>query len=332
MDISYVFGSQKFNYRVCAVIVSENRILAMHDERSPYFYLPGGRVKLGETAEAAVLREIREELGITASIVRPLWLNQGFFTEDVDGLDYHELCVYFLMDISFADLASKGERFTLFERGHRHDFEWLPFERLRDEYFYPVFLKTAIFDLPESFVLRTENEQEGAPMNKPVILLNGPSSSGKSTLAKTLQKQLRLQRGEEFSIVSIDDFMKLRTDETIYEDDVFEISGEMCEACLKALKTHSGVIIDHVITSERIFEELRQAVEGFRLFPVRVVCPLEVLEKRERERGNRCPGSARSSYEYLYPKDGYELSVDTSVMTPGECASAILKKLLTPAG
>ncbi len=48
-------------------------------------------------------------------------------------------------------------------------FEWLDFERLKDEYFYPlflkkeifnlpVFLKKEIFNLPESFTIRTEHE------------------------------------------------------------------------------------------------------------------------------------------------------------------------------
>ena len=54
MDISFKVNNEKFNYRVCAMIISDNKILAMHDERSPYFYLPGGRVELGETAEHAV--------------------------------------------------------------------------------------------------------------------------------------------------------------------------------------------------------------------------------------------------------------------------------------
>ena len=158
MDISYVSGSDKFNYRVCAIIISDGKLLAMHDERSPYYYLPGGRVKLGETAEQAVLREVREELEITPAIVRPLWLNQAFFTEDVDHLNYHELCVYFLLDISQTDLLSRGDRFTLHEHDHTHVFEWLLFERLAHEYFYPIFLKTAIFDLPDHFTLRTEYE------------------------------------------------------------------------------------------------------------------------------------------------------------------------------
>ena len=78
MDISYKTDDQKFNYRVCAMMISNEKILAMHDERSPYFYLPGGRVKMGETAEHAVIREVQEELNITPKIVRPLWLNQAF--------------------------------------------------------------------------------------------------------------------------------------------------------------------------------------------------------------------------------------------------------------
>lgn len=141
MDITYKTENEKFNYRVCAVIISNGEILAMHDERSPYFYLPGGRVKMGETAEQAVVREVEEELYITPKIIRPLWLNQAFFREDVDGLNYHELCIYFLMDISHTELLKKGKKFSLQEGRHQHDFEWLAFNRLKNEYFYPIFLK-----------------------------------------------------------------------------------------------------------------------------------------------------------------------------------------------
>ena len=158
MDISYTSGNRKFNYRVCAIMISDGRILAMHDERSPYFYLPGGRVGLGETAENAVIREVHEELGITAKISRPLWLNQAFFNEDVDHLDYHELCIYFLMDLSGTDLLSRGERFTAQEGSRTHSFEWLAFDRLKIEYFYPIFLKEEIFHLPDHFTIRTEIE------------------------------------------------------------------------------------------------------------------------------------------------------------------------------
>ena len=157
-DISFRSDNEKFNYRVCAMIISDGKILAMHDDRSPYFYLPGGRVAIGETAEDAVIREVREELGVSAKIDRPLWLNQAFFTEDVDNLRYHELCIYFLMDISDTDLLSRGDKFTTQEGNRTHTFQWLEFDSLKDEYFYPNFLKKDIFNLPDVFTIRTEIE------------------------------------------------------------------------------------------------------------------------------------------------------------------------------
>lgn len=139
MDISFIIGEEKFNYRVCTVILKDGEILAMRDERSPYYYLPGGRVHLGERAEDAVIRELREELNITPEVVHPLWLCQSFFKEDVNGLHYHEICIYFLTDISQCDLLDK--------RTNKNTFEWLKFEQLQNEYIYPLFIKKEIFNL-----------------------------------------------------------------------------------------------------------------------------------------------------------------------------------------
>ena len=163
-------------------------------------------------------------------------------------------------------------------------------------------------------------------MNGQVILLNGPSSSGKSTLAKGLQAHLREQMGVEGAIVSIDDFMAkiLGEDESIYEDDVFEISGAMCDEVLRLLDSTPCVIVDHVITSERIFAQLTNAMRAKRLLCVRVECPLEVLLMREQARGNRCAGSAEASYTYLYPKQGYDVCVNTHTMTTVQCCKSIL--------
>lgn len=158
MDVTFKTEEGRFNYRVCAVIVRDGKLLAMHDERSPYFYLPGGRVKLHEMAEDALLRELREELETEAELVRPLWVNQSFFTEDVNGEKYHELCVYFLADVKDPAFLARGERFTLYERHHIHVFEWLPFARVRTEYLYPLFIKERVFSLPESLELLTTVE------------------------------------------------------------------------------------------------------------------------------------------------------------------------------
>lgn len=158
MDISFQTAEGTFNYRVCGIVTKDGKILAMRDERSPYYYLPGGRVMMNETAEQAVIREFQEELACTPAIQRPLWLNQAFFTEDVDQTQYHELCLYFLLDIADTDILSRGERFTVQEGSRTHIFEWLAFERLQGEYFYPLFLKKDIFRLPDVFTIRTETE------------------------------------------------------------------------------------------------------------------------------------------------------------------------------
>lgn len=158
MDITFKTEEGRFNYRVCAIIIHNNTILAMHDERSPYYYLPGGRVCMQETAEDAIRRELKEELQIEAEIIRPLWLNQSFFTEDVNHERYHELCIYYLVDVSNTDLLSRGNPFVVKEKRQALIFEWLEFGRLKQEYFYPNFLKEKIFELPDQMMILTENE------------------------------------------------------------------------------------------------------------------------------------------------------------------------------
>ena len=93
-------------------------------------------------------------------------------------------------------------------------------------------------------------------MKREVILLNGPSSSGKSTLAKALQ-----------------------------------------------------------------------ALSPCPMRMVYITCPLQLLKKRELERGDRAPGSAEASAEYLFPKKGYDLVVDTSLKSPAENSMMIFNKL-----
>ena len=44
MDVTFQTDVGRVNYRVAGVLIHENRLLVMTDERSPYYYLPGGRV------------------------------------------------------------------------------------------------------------------------------------------------------------------------------------------------------------------------------------------------------------------------------------------------
>ena len=156
MDISLKVEGGRFNYRVCAMMIDGERILVMRDKDTSHYYLPGGRVGFGEIAEEAVVREVEEELGVTPRVVRPLWLNQAYYNEEDGKGRVHELCLYFLMNVSGTDLLSRGDRFVLCEGEKTHTFAWMEFDRLEREYFYPLFLKTEIFRLPEVFTLRTE--------------------------------------------------------------------------------------------------------------------------------------------------------------------------------
>lgn len=149
MDIKFSTDEGIFSVRVRALIIDGGRLLAMHDEISPYYYLIGGKVEINETCEDAVLREVYEELNIHAKIVRPVFFAQNFYTDDRDKSKYHEICLYYLLDISKTDLLSRGDKFTVQEGKHTLDFEWLDLSQLKDKYLYPVFIKEQIAKLPD---------------------------------------------------------------------------------------------------------------------------------------------------------------------------------------
>ena len=159
-----------------------------------------------------------------------------------------------------------------------------------------------------------------------VILLNGPSSAGKSSIAKALQ-QLLLDRGTDTVILSLDDYLQMSANEPIWEDDVFAIIPRMCEGIEAALRDGKTVIIDHVITSFRIWQALCNAVSESQKKTVLVSCDVETLRRREAERGDRCAGSAEASLQYLYPKTGYDLCVDSSEASPEALAEEIIGAL-----
>lgn len=146
-DVSFSTRKGRFNYRSAAVIIDNSRLLVCTDYL-PAKYLPGGRIKINETASDALVRELKEELGISAKVGRPLWITESFFTEPVHGEHVHELCTYFAVDITETDLLSRGDSFKGFDDGV--SFEWIPFDKLADITLHPDFLKTRAAKLPES--------------------------------------------------------------------------------------------------------------------------------------------------------------------------------------
>jgi chloramphenicol 3-O phosphotransferase len=87
------------------------------------------------------------------------------------------------------------------------------------------------------------------------------------------------------------------------------------------------VIVDDVFHDERV---LRAAVDALCDLPVLFVAlhvPREVAELRERERGDRGPGGAAAFYDLVHAHGIYDLELDTSVLSPQECALRIKEAL-----
>ena len=145
MDISFKTALGRFNYRISAVILRDNCLLTMSDNNYSYSYLPGGRVQMGETAEAALRREMREELHANLTILRPLWFCQDFFTEEDTGERFHEICLYYLVNGS----ALPEIAFSYAEGERINRFSWTPLNEIGQLRLYPEFIKEKIFHLPE---------------------------------------------------------------------------------------------------------------------------------------------------------------------------------------
>lgn len=150
MDITFKTEVGRFNYRVAGILIHNNKLLIMKDENSPYYYIPGGRVRMHETSESAIIREIKEEVQIEIKVNRLLWVVENLFIEEQSGDRFHEIGLYYLLDIKDESIFKKGNEFITNENG-QHDlmFTWVELEKIKDLYIYPLFLKERIMNLPD---------------------------------------------------------------------------------------------------------------------------------------------------------------------------------------
>ncbi|MEK3954770.1 MULTISPECIES: NUDIX hydrolase [Psychrobacillus] len=147
MDISFKTAEGRFNYRVGGLIVHDNKLLIMQDQGQPYYYVPGGRIKMNEKSEDAVKREIKEELGVEVTVKRMLWVNENFFKEETLNEQFHEICFFYLLELEDEKLLNNNE-FVVDEEGKTHTYYWKTLNELKLINLYPQFLREKIVELP----------------------------------------------------------------------------------------------------------------------------------------------------------------------------------------
>ncbi len=167
-----------------------------------------------------------------------------------------------------------------------------------------------------------------------IVLLNGTSSSGKSSLVAALQDRFvepALDAGLDKFI-----FMLAKSALDTHWGDILgnlTRSGRLGHQLVSAMHTsiaaiaRSGlnVVADHVLVEQRWLLQCTDLFDGFRVYFVGVHCPPGVLDTREVDRKDRTLGQARAQYALVHRNCLYDIEVDTCTGSVADCAGRIEK-------
>ncbi len=174
-----------------------------------------------------------------------------------------------------------------------------------------------------------------------VIVLNGGSSAGKSSLARGLQGLL----GPTWLTLGVDDLIRalpggekpfgqkpsieFAPDGSITVGDDFRRAEAAWYRGLAAIaRCGTGLIVDEVFLAGRASQErLAQTLSASTVVWVGVFCEPDVAEARERERHNRVVGMARRQAEQVHEGVVYDLVVDTTATSVMDCAHKVTRYL-----
>lgn len=144
-----VNGELKWRPSVYGIIIQDDKVLL-----SPQFGighdLPGGGMELEETAEQALIREVKEETGYDVEVVKFADMRENFFVwHPIDSTHhkfYHSICLYYVCKIIGGELSTIG--FDKAEKKYAQLAEWIECDEFNDKTpiastidFRPVVLK-----------------------------------------------------------------------------------------------------------------------------------------------------------------------------------------------
>ena len=184
-----------------------------------------------------------------------------------------------------------------------------------------------------------------------IILLNGSSSSGKTTIARMLQQLYR----QPYQHIALDQFRDGMSDRyrglnspagdtgarglnvvPVERDGqrMAEIRfGDVAQRVLRSMHRSIAVFArggNHVIVDDLMFEksfllDYLDVLKGLRVTFVGIRCDLAVVNAREATRPGRFPGTAASHFHSVHAHCIYDVEVDTTDSTPRRCARQIMR-------
>ena len=170
-----------------------------------------------------------------------------------------------------------------------------------------------------------------------ILILNGTSSSGKTTLLRLLQDALD-PPFLEFGIDKIIWMLPKRYsspplwDEVLGRADQAGVFGQqLIHGLHRAIRTLSenglNVLADHVLVEPTWALDLAEQLADLPAYLIGIQCPLEELEQREKNRKDRTLGQARAQFNLVHAHEIYDLTVDSAAFTPEENVQQVLQFL-----
>ena len=162
-----------------------------------------------------------------------------------------------------------------------------------------------------------------------IILLNGASSAGKSTLARALQAQLETP----FWHWSIDHWLAAgvlpRERLAAGEFDWQAMRPAFFDGFHRSLPALAGagndLIVEHIVETAEWMHRLVELLAPFDVFYVGVRCALPELERRELARGDRRVGSAREDDASTHGFGEYDAEVDAADAPAEQLAAEVVR-------
>ena len=141
-----------------------------------------------------------------------------------------------------------------------------------------------------------------------IIILNGTSSAGKTSIAKQLQKQMH----DCYLHFQMDAFWDMVPEHIEANSDNFpHLKEAIIESAYALAQKGHNLIIDIVFMPEQL-KSLKEKLKECETLTFAITASLEVIEQREQQRPDRNNGLARSQYNEIHQGTDYDLIIDTT--------------------